>query len=298
MHIQYRDNSIISYVIAEWRLKWRPQNICQCSRLNTDFFIKLVLIPTTTIHNVCVVVAMLSVFLRIYVISWLWMLVGPCYNLFRVKKQGYIRVCYEGVLGCGSNATIFLNLGTRCRGQVIFTPWLLYPGVHKPWDPLSRRLGGPKNWTGCFGETENFVVRKCHYNKGFWRMFTITVLTNFYFSYVCSVYKVIFRSFTYSIVCSKNSNIFLDIVVLLTDAYTYCPLSVYSIFRLTLFVPVVILSRICLVSCFVSYQPEHIHIAYGGKNNILFSVYGTKTHSWCFGTFFIFPDWWIKGKCY
>jgi len=32
-------------------------------------------------------------------------------------------------------------------------------------------------------------------------MFTITVLTEFYFSFVCSVYKVIFRSFTYSIVC-------------------------------------------------------------------------------------------------
>lgn len=129
------------------------------------------------------------------------MLVGPCYNLFRVKKQGYVCVCYEDVLGSGSNATIFLNLGTRWRRQVSFTPWLLYPGVHKPWDPLGRRLGGPKTWTGCFGEKENLVIRKCHYNKGFWRMFTITVLTDFYFSYVCSVYKVIFRSFTYSIVC-------------------------------------------------------------------------------------------------
>jgi len=34
----------------------------------------------------------------------------------------------------------------------------------------------------------------------------------------------------------------------------------------------------------VSYQPEQVHIAYGGKNNILFSVYGTRTHSLCFGT--------------
>jgi len=129
------------------------------------------------------------------------MLVGPCYNLFRVKRQGYVCASYEVVLSSGSNGAIFLNLGMRCRRQFSFTPWLLYPGVNRPWDPLSRRLGGPQTWTGCFGETENLGIRKFYYNKGFWRMFTITVLIDFYFSYVCSVYKVIFRSFIYSIVC-------------------------------------------------------------------------------------------------
>jgi len=65
--IQYRDNSIISYVPAERPLKRRPQNTCQC-RLNTDFFKKSVLVQTTIIYSVCIVVAMLSVFLRIYII--------------------------------------------------------------------------------------------------------------------------------------------------------------------------------------------------------------------------------------
>jgi hypothetical protein len=39
------------------------------------------------------------------------------------------------------------------------------------------------------------------------------------------------------------------------------------------FVPIVILSWTHLVSCFVSHQPEQVHIAYGGKNYILSSVY-------------------------
>jgi hypothetical protein len=129
------------------------------------------------------------------------MLVGPCYDLFRVIKQVYVHACREGVLGSGGNAATFLNLRTSCGRQVIFTPWLLYPGVNRPWDPLSKKLGGSKTWTGCFGETENLGIRKFRYNKGFWRKFTITVLTDFYFSCVCSLYKVIYRSLTYSIVC-------------------------------------------------------------------------------------------------
>ena len=26
----------------------------------------------------------------------------------------------------------------------------------KPWYPLNRRVGGPKNWSGCFGEEKTF----------------------------------------------------------------------------------------------------------------------------------------------
>lgn len=38
-------------------------------------------------------------------------------------------------------------------------------------------------------------------------------------------------------------------------------------FRLTMFVPfVVILVYIRLISCFVSYQPEQVHLSYGGKD--------------------------------
>lgn len=50
------------------------------------------------------------------------------------------------------------------------------------------------------------------------------------------------------------------------------PLSVYSLFRLTVFALVVLLDWNHLVSCFVSYQPEQVHIAYGGKFYILLSV--------------------------
>jgi hypothetical protein len=88
-----------------------------------------------------------------------------------------VHACYEGVLGSGGNAAIFCNLGTRCRRQVFHT------------------------LTALSGEIENLGIRKFHYDKGVWRMPTITALTDIYFSYVCSVYKVIFRSFTYSIVC-------------------------------------------------------------------------------------------------
>jgi len=95
-----------------------------------------------------------------------------------------------------SFVTLVRDAGDRC-----FTPWLLYPGVNRPWDPLSRILGGPQTWTGCFGKIENLGIGKFHYHKGVWRMLTISVLTDFYFSCVCSVYKVMFRSFIYSIVC-------------------------------------------------------------------------------------------------
>ena len=37
------------------------------------------------------------------------MLVGPCYDLFRVIKQVYVHACCEGVLGSGGNAATFLN---------------------------------------------------------------------------------------------------------------------------------------------------------------------------------------------
>jgi len=53
----------------------------------------------------------------------------------------------------------------------------------------------------------------------------------------------------------------------------------YNSMRLTLFVPVVILSRICLVSCFVSYQPEHVHIAYGGNPYEIVVTWSTRNQS-------------------
>jgi hypothetical protein len=42
--------------------------------------------------------------------------------------------------------------------MVIFMLWLLYIPVKEAQYPLIRRLGGPKSWSGYFGEDKNFVT--------------------------------------------------------------------------------------------------------------------------------------------
>jgi hypothetical protein len=57
--------------------------------------------------------------------------------------------------GSGGIAPCILNLSTRWRSVVSFMPWPLYPQGKSPWYPLYRRLGGPQNWSGHFGEEKN-----------------------------------------------------------------------------------------------------------------------------------------------
>jgi hypothetical protein len=45
----------------------------------------------------------------------------------------------------GGIAPRILDLGTRWRWVVSFTPWPIYPQGKKPWYPLDRRLGGPQS---------------------------------------------------------------------------------------------------------------------------------------------------------
>jgi len=51
----------------------------------------------------------------------------------------------KGVLGNGSIAPPILDLGTRRRLVVSFTPRPIYPHGKSLWYPLNMRLGGPQS---------------------------------------------------------------------------------------------------------------------------------------------------------
>jgi hypothetical protein len=55
---------------------------------------------------------------------------------------------HEGVLGSGGITAHILDLGTRWRWVVSFTPRTLYPQGKSSWYPLDRRLGGPQSRSG------------------------------------------------------------------------------------------------------------------------------------------------------
>jgi hypothetical protein len=57
--------------------------------------------------------------------------------------------------GNGGVALCILDLGTRWRWVVSFTPQLLYPQGKSPWYPLDRRLDGPQSRSGRGGEEKN-----------------------------------------------------------------------------------------------------------------------------------------------
>jgi hypothetical protein len=57
--------------------------------------------------------------------------------------------------GSGGITPRILDLGTRWRWVVSFTPQLIYPQGKSPWYPLDRRLGGPQNRSGRAGEEKN-----------------------------------------------------------------------------------------------------------------------------------------------
>jgi hypothetical protein len=79
---------------------------------------------------------------------------------FKVKVQ--LPLCFNlallhgGLLGNGGITPLILDLGTRWRWVVSFTPCLLYPQGKSPWYPLGRRLGGPQSRSGHGGEEKNF----------------------------------------------------------------------------------------------------------------------------------------------
>jgi hypothetical protein len=62
----------------------------------------------------------------------------------------------EEYWGKGGIAPHILDLGTRWRWMVSFTPQLLYPPQEKTtWYLLDRRLGGPQNQSGHSSEEKN-----------------------------------------------------------------------------------------------------------------------------------------------
>jgi hypothetical protein len=62
--------------------------------------------------------------------------------------------------GSGGIAPRILDLGTRWRWVVSFTPQPLYPRGKSPWYPLDRRLGGPQSRSGRGGEEKNSHSRR------------------------------------------------------------------------------------------------------------------------------------------
>jgi hypothetical protein len=61
--------------------------------------------------------------------------------------------------GSGGIAPLIIDLGTRWRWVVSFTPRPLYPQGENPWYPLDRRLGGPQSRSGHSGGGEK---NPCH----------------------------------------------------------------------------------------------------------------------------------------
>jgi hypothetical protein len=57
--------------------------------------------------------------------------------------------------GSGGIAPCILDLGTRRKWVVSFTPRPLYPQGKSPWYPLDRELGGPQSQFGHGGEEKN-----------------------------------------------------------------------------------------------------------------------------------------------
>jgi hypothetical protein len=57
--------------------------------------------------------------------------------------------------GSRNIAPCILDLGSRWRWMVSFTPRPLYPYGKRPWYALDRRLGGPQTRSGRGGEDKN-----------------------------------------------------------------------------------------------------------------------------------------------
>jgi hypothetical protein len=73
------------------------------------------------------------------------------YFLFFLTKHHDMKTSW----GSGGKNLHILDLGTRWRWVVSFTPRPLYPQGKSPWHPLDRRLGGPQNRSEHGGEDHN-----------------------------------------------------------------------------------------------------------------------------------------------
>jgi hypothetical protein len=60
----------------------------------------------------------------------------------------------EAYLGSGCITSRILDLGTRRRLVISFTPRSFYPQGNSPWYPLDRRLDGPQSRSGHVVKTE------------------------------------------------------------------------------------------------------------------------------------------------
>jgi hypothetical protein len=73
-------------------------------------------------------------------------------KLSRASTEHHAMKAYWGSWGI---APRILDLGTRLRSMVSFTPRSLYPRWKSLWYPLDRRLGGPQSRSGRGGEEKN-----------------------------------------------------------------------------------------------------------------------------------------------
>jgi len=103
-----------------------------------------------------------------------WTVVADCYqrcefravNLRSTKVELNLSVCFfnwaprhEGVLGSGGTAARIIDLGSRWRWPVGFTPRPLYHWGKSPRYPLDKKLIGPQSLSGRSGE----VKKKSHH---------------------------------------------------------------------------------------------------------------------------------------
>jgi hypothetical protein len=83
------------------------------------------------------------------------------YSINRIynKMDGFLykneHLAIKSYWRSGGIAPRLLNLSTRRRLVVSFTPRQLYPQGKNPWYPLDRRLGGSQNRSGRGGEEKN-----------------------------------------------------------------------------------------------------------------------------------------------
>jgi hypothetical protein len=72
--------------------------------------------------------------------------------MVKVKlKRRAMKACWRS----GGIAPCILELGTKWKRVVSFTPRPIYPQGKGPWFPLDRRLGGPQSRSGRGGEDKN-----------------------------------------------------------------------------------------------------------------------------------------------
>jgi hypothetical protein len=74
----------------------------------------------------------------------------------------------KGYWGSGGIAPRILDLGTRWKWVVSFTPRPLYPQGRSPWYPFHRRLGGPQSRSGKVKGKLSLCLTKHHATKAYW----------------------------------------------------------------------------------------------------------------------------------